>query len=196
MGFLFDMDLPCTLYIPSAIYCDVPGSPCRSKTSPDYGPSFLIFNSLLLGIPGLCLVTARSQGGSLETPPRWHATILSFRWIGATDRWFGALLLRIVPIWKCFTFSFLKLMIIQSENVSMHVSIKVLHLLIPIPAVQINVCYINNQRNLYYLCIANKKSDWFAILNGEWYHVSHDFKIQSCQKAVVISQRSMSQRSK
>ncbi len=29
--------------------CDVPGSPCLSKTSPVVGPSFSIFGSLLLG---------------------------------------------------------------------------------------------------------------------------------------------------
>ena len=33
----------------SAIYCDVPGSPCLSKTGPVVGPSFQIFDSLLLG---------------------------------------------------------------------------------------------------------------------------------------------------
>ena len=27
-------------------------------------------------VNGPCLVAARSQGSSLETPPRWHATIL------------------------------------------------------------------------------------------------------------------------
>ncbi len=30
-----------------AIYCDVPGSPCLSKTGPVVDPSFLIFGSLL-----------------------------------------------------------------------------------------------------------------------------------------------------
>ncbi len=56
------------------IYCDVPGSPCLSKTGPVYGPPFLNFGSLL-GSLGPCLVAVRSQGGLLETPPRWHATI-------------------------------------------------------------------------------------------------------------------------
>ena len=37
------------------IYCDVQGSPCLSKTG---------------------LVATQSQGGSLETPSRWHVTIL------------------------------------------------------------------------------------------------------------------------
>ncbi len=44
------------------IYCDVPGSPCLSKTGPVVGPYFSIFNDL-------------SLGGLLETPPRWHVTI-------------------------------------------------------------------------------------------------------------------------
>ncbi len=30
-------------------------------------------------IPGPCLVAAWSQGGLLETPSRWHATILYFQ---------------------------------------------------------------------------------------------------------------------
>ncbi len=52
------------------IYCDVPGSPCLSKTSPVYGPSFSNFGSLPTGDHQI-----RSQGGLLETPHRWHATI-------------------------------------------------------------------------------------------------------------------------
>ena len=57
-------------------YCDVPGSPCLSKTGPVVGPYFLIFGSLCgVRIPGHCLVAAWSQGGLLETPPCWHLTI-------------------------------------------------------------------------------------------------------------------------
>ncbi len=33
----------------SNLYCDVPGSPCLSKTGPAVGPSFSIFGSLSLG---------------------------------------------------------------------------------------------------------------------------------------------------
>ncbi len=48
------------------IYCDMPGSPCLSKTGPVVGPYFVN------------LIAAWSQGGLLETPPRWHATIYCF----------------------------------------------------------------------------------------------------------------------
>ncbi len=36
------------------IYCDVPGSPCLSKTGLMVGESFSIFGSLSLGLPVSC----------------------------------------------------------------------------------------------------------------------------------------------
>ncbi len=76
------------------IYCDVPGSPCPSKTGPVYGPFFFLkcldsviklalsryFNVCppvngpkdpwphVLSLPG-------ALSGLLETPPRRHVTI-------------------------------------------------------------------------------------------------------------------------
>ncbi len=55
----------CNGNIVYTLYCDVPGSPCLSKTGPVYGPFFSL---------APCLVAARSQGGLLETPPCWHMT--------------------------------------------------------------------------------------------------------------------------
>ena len=83
------------------IYCDVPGSPCLSKTGSVVGPYFSIFGSLSLlrliihsiiqkilkmdPIPPTCYFQARIQCAwywanpsivqCCETPPRWHATI-------------------------------------------------------------------------------------------------------------------------
>ncbi len=70
-------------YFRLPIYCDVPGSPCLSKTGPVNGPFF--FLKFLLGsyhcertkgYLAPCLVTAWSPDGLLETPPCWHVTIL------------------------------------------------------------------------------------------------------------------------
>ncbi len=44
-------------------YCDVPGFPCLSKMGSEVGPSSWIF------------VAGQSDGGSSETPRRWHAII-------------------------------------------------------------------------------------------------------------------------
>ncbi len=91
------------------MYCGVPGSPCLGKTGPVWSV-FLNFKQSLgkpcLGIlrthcalhkclvklhrleaprrcqvqSTSCLITARSRGGSSETPPRWHVTVLSRVW--------------------------------------------------------------------------------------------------------------------
>ncbi len=59
------------------MYCDVPGSPCLSKKKANQMCDSFLFKFLYLWtdqrIPGpvSCLCTS----GSLETPPRWHATV-------------------------------------------------------------------------------------------------------------------------
>ncbi len=56
--------LQCTVLSFSIFSSLLPGSPVGVRSSPpDNGPK------------ALCLVAAWSQGGSLETPPRWHVTI-------------------------------------------------------------------------------------------------------------------------
>ena len=89
-------------------YCDVPDSPCPSKTGPVAGPSFSIFGRLgsPVGVrfrppvnPGPCLVAAWSQGGLLETPPRWRVTI-------STHAHFNVYTLRSKSLtWNIYTFS-------------------------------------------------------------------------------------------
>ena len=54
------------------MYCDVPGSPCLSKKG-ESNVQFVPFKR----IPGP--VSCRCPGGSLETPPRWHVTVLTTR---------------------------------------------------------------------------------------------------------------------
>ncbi len=60
-----------------SIYCDVPGSPCLSKTGPVYGP-FFFFSPPVNGPKDLwpsVLSLPGALGGLLETPPRRHVTI-------------------------------------------------------------------------------------------------------------------------
>ena len=58
--------------LPPPIYCDVPRSPCLSKK----GESNVQFVHLWTDQMSPGPVSCRCPGGSLETPPRCHATIL------------------------------------------------------------------------------------------------------------------------